>query len=143
MINWMLYDTSNPPEERRYYLISDGENVDVAYYNDGLIFVPDRSNIDGENAVEYYAIINLPNQIVDTPAIQKAEYEINEYVGLTWQPTSEIEFYVRDIRLISEQKRDRQWFEYEIVRRVVDTKMIYTTGWHSGDKLFKVDQRKG
>jgi len=64
-IPWKDYDPENPPASGKSYLISDGQYVDVAFYDDDLWFVPDMSSIDGSYAVTHYAEINLPNQRED------------------------------------------------------------------------------
>jgi hypothetical protein len=70
-----------------------------------------------------------------------AKFEVNEYVGLAWQPKSDIDFYIEDIRIVNEMVSGKSWVEYKVARRdYQDKTSVYSTGWHTEDKLFKVDQ---
>ncbi|MGM1048383.1 MAG: hypothetical protein ACQEXX_19900 [Bacillota bacterium] len=65
MINWIKYDPQNPPSDGVEYFISDGIQVDVAYfYNFGELewYLPDCSCICGSGSVTHYAPINLPGE---------------------------------------------------------------------------------
>lgn len=67
MINWIKYDPENPPEIGKDYLVSDGPNVEKAYYqkfsddDPPRWYPPDLSSID-EPDVIYYCPINLPGE---------------------------------------------------------------------------------
>lgn len=63
MINWIKYP-DNQPEPEKYYLISDGTNVDKGCFIWNEWCPNDNSPVDGP-AVTHFATINLPREETD------------------------------------------------------------------------------
>lgn len=65
MIRWKKFNLTHPPSDGQY-LVTDGKCVEVASlqdFKDGEgadLFLPERTQINGKEAVTHYARINLP-----------------------------------------------------------------------------------
>lgn len=70
-----------------------------------------------------------------------AKFKVGEYVGLEWQPTNRIEFFIEDVSIINQMVSGISWFEYRISRKdYKDANDNHSIGWYHEDKIFKVDQ---